>query len=93
MSQAESTARTLETLSAELLALDAGDKDEIARLGAAMEGLLDNPGLSEELKGLVSLSLQVMQRLYEQTIAVAAMDDVAMAIASVREHLSGPPQR
>ena len=96
METKQDAAQMLDGLSAQVLAAEPTDKDEIARLGSAIEGLLDPAGrIPPEIEPLLTRSLEAMQGLYQQTLAnpAAALGAVATALGCVGEQLADPASR
>ena len=93
MPDIHATAEFLENLSAQVQAADAGDLDEIVQIAIALRKVLDDYAVSDESKELLEASLSAIQGLAEQTLPAKVLDHIAMAVTSVREHLSDPPER
>jgi two-component system chemotaxis sensor kinase CheA len=93
MENKQDAAEMLDGLSAQVLAAEPSDKDEIVRLGSAIEGLLEPAGqVPTQVEPLLALSLEAMQGLYQQTMAdpSAALEAVATALCCAHEQLSDP---
>ena len=96
METKQDAAQTLDGLSARVLAAEPSDKDEIVRLGSAIEGLLEPAGqVPAEIESLLALSLEAMLGLYQQTLAdpAVALEAVATALGCAREQLTDPAVR
>jgi len=91
MSAKQETANTLEALTAQILAMDPSDKEAIMEVGTILEPLPESlPAGSEEVEGLLTLVLEALQALYEETVsnASAAASAVANAVEAARAHLA-----
>lgn len=96
MEAKQDAAEILDGLSAQMLAVEPTDKDEIVRLGSTIENLRELGGqIPAEIQPLLTLSLEAMQGLYEQTLAdpAAALNAVATALSCAREQLADPTTR
>lgn len=96
MDKQTNTAEMLDQLSAQALAAEPTDKDELVRLGSTIENVLEEAGqVPPEIDRLLKLSLEAMQGLYQQTLADpdAALAAVATAMSCAREHLADPTGR
>ncbi len=76
------TVDTLENLSAEILALDPGDKETIVKIGTSLEQVLEEiPSDSEESQKILMLAVSVLQAIYEEEISDASVATGALAEA------------
>ncbi len=92
MSEQQETVNTLEGLTAQILAMDPSDKEAIMQVGAVLEPIPDTlPDGSDEVVALLTLALQALQGLYQETISdtAAALNATAEAVEASRARLSG----
>ena len=92
MSEQQETVTTLESLTAQILTMDPADKDAIVEIGTALEPIPENlPDDMEDVSGLLTLALQTLQGLYQETISdtAAATNAVAEAVEASRARLAG----
>ena len=92
MSTQQETVNTLESLTAQILAMDPSDKETIMQVGSTLEPLPDYlPDSFEEVSGLLTLALEALQGLYEETVsdASAALIAIAEAVEAARARLAG----
>ncbi len=92
MTDQQDITAALDELSAQILASDTADQSEIARLGLAVENLLQQGRpMPPEIESLMTLSLEAMQKIYQQELAApsTALEAVATALAAVRSTLAG----
>ncbi len=85
------TVDTLENLSAEILALDPGDKETIVKIGTSLEQVLEElPSDSEESQKILMLAVSVLQAIYEEEVSDAsvATGALAEAFASTAQYLA-----
>ena len=85
----EQTAEALERIGAELVAVDPSDKNDVARLGSSLEGLLEQPGtLPPAITPLLDQVLELLRALYGDEVAQpeGACDVVAQGLLASAEH-------
>ncbi len=79
-----------ETLSAEMLAADASDKDAIIQIGSAAEQALALVAEGSQSAGLLQLVLTALQKIYQETVVdlQGTMDAAVEAIAAISQYLA-----
>ncbi len=85
------TVDTLENLSAEILALDPGDKEAIVKIGMSLEQVLQElPSDSAEAENALTLGISVLQAIYEENVSdpSAVTSDLAEAVAAAGRYLA-----
>lgn len=95
MADQRNATEILDGILAQAMAAEPADKEEIVRLGSAIEGLLESGQVPAEVEPLLTLSLEALQGLYQQTLAdpAAALDAVAAALGCARECRAAPTGR
>jgi len=91
MSANNSVADELEALSAEILSADPACKNDLVKVGAALERILEEQ-LPDEVQDALATVLQAITAAYQETVddPSAVMDAVASAVASAAQQLSEP---
>ena len=87
----QTTAGTLDDLSAKLLAVDPGDKESVAQVGLIIEEVLSEAAkLPGDICMSLSLALETLQSVYEDGVGEAstAMGAIASTVAAAGECLS-----
>ena len=92
----QTTASTLDDLSAKLLAADPGDKETVAQVGLIIEKILSKASktkkakLPKDVRASLNLALETLQSIYEDGVAEAttAMGAIASTVAAAGECLS-----